>query len=265
MQIPDRKTYDATPALNYSGSKYLITSPFHYQTYLRQEREVTPALILGSAIHCAVLQPHLYASQYATAPEGIDRRTTAGKNAWAEFATLNEGKTILKAEDALTVDQMSVAARELLARHKVTIARAEVMYTVDYCGCPLKSAIDLISEDGYIWDLKSCLDASPRGFLSAVRQYKYNLQQHFYRTVYELETKERPRGFRFACVEKETMATAVYELGPELTSYAVADFEKAVTLYKSCTALGEWPGYSDEITTIDLNAPTSAATPINFA
>lgn len=265
MQIPDRKTYDATAALNYSGSKALLQSGLHYQAYLRQDREPTPALTLGSAIHCAVLQPDLYASLYAVAPEGIDRRTTAGKAAWAEFQTLNAGKTILKSEEALVVDQMSVAARELLARHKVTIAKAEVMYAVDYCGCPLKSAIDLISEDGYIWDLKTCQDASPKGFLAAVRQFRYNLQQHFYRTVYEIETKERPRGFRFACVEKETMATAVYELGPELTSYAVADFEKAVTLYKSCTALGEWPGYPDEIQTLDLNAPTTAATPISFA
>ena len=264
MQIPDRKTYDQTAALNYSGAKSLLVSPLHYRAYLAQDREPTPALTLGSAIHCAVLQPDLYGSLYATAPEGIDRRTTAGKEAWATFSTLNAGKTILKAEDALVVDQMSVAARELLARHKVTIASAEVMYAVDYCGCPLKSAIDLISEDGYIWDLKTCQDASPKGFLAAVRSFRYNLQQHFYRTVYEIETKERPRGFRFACVEKETMATAVYELGPELTSYAVADFEKAVTLYKSCTALGEWPGYPDEIQTLDLTS-TSAATPINFA
>ena len=264
MQIPDRKTYDQTAALNYSGAKEILKSPLHYRKYLSQEREVTPALTIGSAVHCAVLQPELYGSLYATAPDGIDRRTTAGKEAWATFSTLNAGKTILKAEEGLVVDQLSVAARELLARHKVTIARAEVMYAVDYCGCPLKSAIDLISEDGYIWDLKTCQDASPKGFLAAVRSFRYNLQQHFYRTVYEIETKERPRGFRFACVEKETMATAVYELGPELTSYAVADFEKAVTLYKSCTALGEWPGYPDEIQTLDLTS-TSAATPINFA
>lgn len=265
MIIPDRQTYDATVALNYSGAKALLISGLHYKNYLAQTREATPALTIGSATHCAVLQPELYDSLYATAPEGIDRRTSAGKAAWAEFATLNEGKTILKAEDALQVDRVATAARELLAKHKVTIVRAEVMYAVDYCGCPLKSAIDLIGDDGYIWDLKTCADASPRGWLQAVRQYRYNLQQHFYRTVYEIETKERPLGFRFACVEKETLATAVYELGPELTSYAVADFEKAVSLYKSCSALDEWPGYSDEVQTIDLNAPTSASTPINFA
>ncbi len=265
MQIPDRQCYDATPALNYSGAKALLISGLHYQQYLKRDKEPTPALVIGSATHCAVLQPELYGSLYAAAPEGIDRRTSAGKAAWAEFATLNEGKTILKPEDALQVERVAGAACDLLARHKVSIAKAEVMYEVEYCGCPLKSAIDLVSEDGYIWDLKTCLDASPKGFLAAVRSFRYNLQQHFYRTVYEIETKERPRGFRFACVEKESLATAVYELGPELMSYAVADFEKAVTLYKSCSALGEWPGYSEEVQTIDLNAPTSAATPINFA
>jgi hypothetical protein len=47
-------------------------------------------------------------------------------------------------------------------------------------------------------------------------------------------------------------------------SWAIADFEKAVTLYKECTASRVWPGYSEEIQVIDVKSTTTAA-PINFA
>ena len=73
-------------------------------------------------------------------------------------------------------------------------------------------------------------------------------------------------GFRFICVEKESLQTAVYELGPDLMAYGYTDFVKAVDSYKACLASGEWPGYSQDIQTLDLNkAPTEAAAPINFA
>jgi hypothetical protein len=47
-------------------------------------------------------------------------------------------------------------------------------------------------------------------------------------------------------------------------SWAIADFEKAVTLYKECTASGVWPAYPDDIQVIDIKSTTTAA-PINFA
>ncbi len=265
-QISTRTEYDTTQALNYSLAKAILVSPAHGKAYLESPREQTPALRLGSAIHCSVLQPELYAQTYATAPEGLDRRTKAGKEAYEAFSAANVGKTILSADEAALTEDVTIAATALLARHGVLIEKAEVMYAVEYCGVPLKSAIDLVAKDGYLWDLKTCEDASPRGALNALRSYRYNLQAHFYRTVYEIATKERPLGFRFAFVEKKPpYATAVYEIGPELMSYAVADFEKAVTLYKSCTALDEWPGYPTEVQVLDINAPATAASTITFA
>jgi hypothetical protein len=47
-------------------------------------------------------------------------------------------------------------------------------------------------------------------------------------------------------------------------SYAVADFEKAITLYKECSATGVWPSYPQEVQVIDIKSTTTAA-PINFA
>ena len=263
-QIYDRKEYRAFPALNQSAAKLLVTnSPAHYQAYMNTEREETKALRFGTFVHSAILEPHTLNDLYATAPD-VDRRTKDGKEQWAAFATANVGKTILDAEESALGHLVASHAKMALKHHKVAFGITEAMYHVDYNGVPLKAALDGVCGD-YIWDIKTTDDASPAGMLKSIRNYRYNLQAYWYRLVYELATGHRPLGFRFLFVEKEPpFACSVCEVGPELMSWAIADFEKALTLYKDCTASGVWPAYPDDIQVIDIKT-TSTATPINFA
>ena len=264
--IPHRVVYDGIVALNQSGAKELLKSPAHYQAYLNRTREESKALRVGTAVHKLALEGlDAYNATHAIAPE-VDKRTKEGKAAWAEFATANEGKAILTADEGALVDAVSNAAIGCMKEHGIVLSKTEVMFTAFLGDVLVKCAIDGISDDGYIYDLKTCEDASPQGFLSAVRKYRYNLQAYFYRHAVESAYKCRVLGFRFIAVEKEPpYATAVYELGPELMTNAAFDFERAIKLYKDCTASGEWPGYQKEITTIDLAAKPSAATNISFA
>lgn len=262
-QIHDRQEYRAFPALNQSAAKKLLVSPAHYQAYINTPQEETKALRFGTFVHAAILEPHTLNDLYATAPD-VDKRTKEGKAAWAEFATLNEGKTILDAEESALGHLVASHAKMALKHHKVEFGLTEAMYHVEYNGIPLKAAIDGVSGD-YLWDIKTTDDASAAGMLKAIRNYRYNLQAYWYRLVYELATGHRPLGFRFLFVEKEPpFATAVCEVGPELMSWAIADFEKALTLYRDCTASGIWPAYPDDIQVIDVKT-TSTAAPITFA
>jgi exodeoxyribonuclease VIII len=264
-QIHDRKEYRAFPALNQSAAKHLLVSAAHYQAYINTPQEETKALKFGTFVHSAVLEPHTLNDLYVTAPE-CDRRTKEGKEIWTAFSTANKGKTILDAEESATGHLVASFARLALKKHGVTFDETEVMYHVDYNGVPLKAAIDGVAGD-YLWDIKTTDDASAAGMLKAIRnpQYKYNLQAYWYRVVYELATGKRPLGFRFLFVEKEPpFATAVCEIGPELMSWAVADFEKAVNLYRECSASGVWPAYPDEVQVIDIKGP-STSTAITFA
>jgi exodeoxyribonuclease VIII len=262
-QIHDRKEYRAFPAFNQSAAKHMLTSPAHYQAYINTPQEETKALRFGTFVHSAVLEPHTLNDLYATAPE-VDRRTKEGKETWAAFQTANVGKTILDYEESALGHLVASSARFALKRLGVEFDETEVMYHVDYNGVPLKAAIDGVAGD-YLWDIKTTDDASAAGMLKAIRNYRYNLQAYWYRLVYELATGKRPLGFRFLFIEKEPpFACAVCEVGPELMSWAIADFEKAVTLYKECTASGVWPSYPDDIQVIDVKSTTTAA-PINFA
>ena len=262
-QITDRQEYRAFPALNQSSAKKLLVSPAHYQAYINTPQEETKALRFGTFVHAAILEPHTLDDLYATAPD-VDKRTKQGKEDWAAFATANAGKTILDAEESALGHLVASHAKMALKHHKVAFGLTEAMYHVDYNGIPLKAAIDGVCGD-YLWDIKTTDDASPAGMLKSIRNYRYNLQAYWYRLVYELATGHRPLGFRFLFVEKEPpFATAVCEIGPELMSWAIADFEKALTLYRDCTASGVWPAYPDDIQVIDVKT-TSTATPINFA
>jgi len=262
-QIHDRKEYRAFPAFNQSAAKHMLTSPAHYQAYINTPQEETKALRFGTFVHSAILEPHSLNDLYATAPD-VDKRTKQGKEDWAAFATANAGKTILDAEESAMGHLVASSARFALKRLGVEFDATEVMYHVDYNGVPLKAAIDGVSGD-YLWDIKTTDDASAAGMLKAIRNYRYNLQAYWYRLVYELATGRRPLGFRFLFVEKEPpFACAVCEVGPELMSWAIADFEKAVNLYKECTASRVWPSYPEEIQVIDIKSTTTAA-PINFA
>lgn len=267
-KIKTRAEYDATVALNYSGSKKLLVSPLHYKQYLAEPAEETKALRIGSAIHAAILEPETFSSRYICGLD-VDKRTKAGKEAAEAFLATVGDKIVLSPDEFSLVTSVALSAIQALNRLGITFVETETMYKVDYCGVPLKSAIDAVGEDGYLYDVKSCESAAPTftGALGAIKGYKYNLQAHFYRTVYELATGKRPRGFRFLFIEKEPpYATAIYEIGPNLMSYAVADFEAAVKLYQAGINFDSWPGYPDEPQVIDIGAePTKAATPINFA
>jgi exodeoxyribonuclease VIII len=265
--IKTRDEYRALPALNYSGAKELLKSPAHYKAYLIKPNEETKALKIGTAVHASVLQPDVALATYALAPE-VDRRTKDGKAAWETFVAANAGKVVLTEDEAVLIAGVAASMLATLKTLGVSFTATELMLTGDYCGTPLKVAIDAVGSDGYLYDLKTTEDASPKGFLQSVRVYRYALQAYLYRLVYEQATGNKVRGFRFIATEKAGdgfYPSAVYELGPELMTYAIADFNAAATLYKTCAALDEWPAYPVEVQTIDVNAPAKAATSINFA
>jgi exodeoxyribonuclease VIII len=268
--IIDRKQYDATIALNYSGSKELLKSPAHYKAYLAKPREETKALRVGSFVHHLALEGDRtpVGEKFAATPEGIDRRTKEGKAAYEAFTATSIGKTILSSDEWAMGHSVAESISAARASLGVKFTSTEFMFSVDYCGVKLKCAIDALGDDGYLYDLKTTEDASPRGFLQSARNYRYNLQAYFYRLAYEAAFGKRVNGFRFIAAEKEApFEYAIYELGPELMTNAAFDFEKAVASFKSCSALDEWPGYGSDVKVIDINSPNGnpAPAPIQFA
>lgn len=166
--------------------------------------EPTDAMKLGTAVHCAVLQPDVYASTYAIQPATISRR--AGK-AWEMFQAENPGKEIIKQDDADMVTGISEAvyahknASEILTWANADEMEVSLFYRLHDLDC--KSRLDLIVPDeGIVCDLKTASDASPEGFMKACDAFQYDVQAAMYMRAAE-ECGLKADHFIFIAVENK--------------------------------------------------------------
>lgn len=243
--------YHARPEVSKSGLDQIRRSPLHYwNRYLNPDRVIepsTPAMVIGSALHARVLEPHLYEDEYAVAPEGIDRRTKEGKLRWADFEAEADGKTVLKAEDAAQIEAMAQAVhRHPAARTILRLpGKCEQSYfwTDETTGEKCKCRPDWHSDDRrLIADVKTTDDASPRGFLRSVMKYRYHVQAAFYSQPLKAEQ------FLFIAVEKKPpYCVAVYVTPPELIERGLREAQEDLRQLAACRAGNKWPGYGDEI------------------
>jgi exodeoxyribonuclease VIII len=260
-----RQEYDSVKALNYSGMKHLLRSPRHYIEYVNAESKDSKALRVGRMVHEAVLQPDVF-SKYVIAPD-VKRNTKEGKAVYEAFlSTLAADATIADSEEMELAVNVSNSIKALMQRQNIVMIESEAMFLSEDSGVPLKCSIDMIAEDGFIYDLKTTDEATPRAFLRTVLQFKYHLQAYVYSTIYERERAIRPKGFRFIVVEKEPpFEAAIFQLGPELNTDAVFLYEQCLKTFKSCQAMDSWPGYPTEVQMVDLQPKGGNSTPINFA
>lgn len=247
-----REEYNALPGLSYSGIKELLRSPAHYQLYLKAEREETKALRIGSAVHMGFLLPDRFTATYAQAPE-CDRRTKDGKALYQHaLDSLKPGQTLLPSDEYEEVIRLVDAANALVADRAYLFADswAETPLVGRDKNTPLKGIPDLITQDGWIYDLKTCEDASESGFLRAILSYKYHVQAAHYIRLGHCNRNDI-RGFRLIAIEKESYQGAIYEVRGEVLDLGNKLLEQAYSTYDACLASGKWPGYPSGVTVLD--------------
>lgn len=249
--------YHTRPEVSKSGLDLVRRSPLHFwNRYLNPDRIIEPpseAMVIGSALHTAVLEPHLFDDEYAVAPH-CDRRTKEGKMIWADFEQEAAGKTLLKADDASRIDAMAKAVRShKAASFLLTMpGKAEQSYfwTDDETGEKCKCRPDWHSADGRIMvDVKTTEDASPGKFLrNSVLGWRYHVQAAFY-----MRGLPSAEVFLFAVVEKKPpFAVAVYSLPPKLIERGQEEARQDLQRIAECRAANHWPSYSEEIEELAL-------------
>ena len=70
------KKYHSSKAISASGLKSINKKSVYH--FLNQKPFESSAMALGTAVHCAMLEPHLYYKEFHVMPK-IDRRTKIGK------------------------------------------------------------------------------------------------------------------------------------------------------------------------------------------
>lgn len=176
----DMQTIEQRP-LSFSSIKEFAKSPKHYLKYINKERTPpTDAMKLGSIVHCLMLTPDVFNEQFAVSPD-INKRTNAGKEEWAQFSALNQGKIVVDNSDyeharrlvdtAMTNDSIYNAIKSCHSFEKE--------WKMDIDGLPYRGFYDGLSAD-YILEIKTINDASPKNVMSDFYKRKYHMQASLY-------------------------------------------------------------------------------------
>lgn len=223
-----REEYDGVFALNQTAIKTAYDKSLKHALHdLQQPKEPTEALKEGNALHTLILEPEHFDDRYAPMPvndkgDRHNRRTNAGNEAWSIFEKEHPGKWPIKPARIAELREI----REAVLRHPIARGMIEnashrelscFWQHPDY-DFDCKGQVDLVTEhQGWSWvvDLKSAIDASPRGFSRAVANYGYMIQAAWY---LDGLAQIAPADRRFAWLAFEKSApydVCIHECDPE--------------------------------------------------
>lgn len=227
--------YCAVDAVNWSTLKHMRLSAKHYRYRLQNPIPDTARLILGRAVHTAVLEPDQFPLQYVV----FDGSRRAGK-AFDEFAEVNEGRTILKRDEYDTALAIRDAVRNHPTAGELLYGQSEV--TVEWTdadtGICCKGRIDHVNLDGALVDLKSTKSVDMHEFERTSAQMLYHAQLAFYRRG--LGTEHNPR---IIAVEAEPPHdVVVYRLTDDALLEGDALVSELLHKLANCRQSDKWPG-----------------------
>ncbi len=241
--------YFERPELNCSGMKDLLKSPAHFKHAQTMPRTETDAMRLGTAVHALTLEPVKFAQDYTVLLDKIDKRTKAGKEAWAEL-TENGRKLVLTREEFDQIKGISEAVKTHPTASKIlNFGMAEFEIYTEIEGIGAKAKLDWYRK-GIIADLKTTEDASPSGFAKACAKYGYAMQAAWYLDCANAAGMNA-REFIFIAVEKSApYLVGIYCLDDADLERGRADYQHALAIYRRCLETGNWQGYSTNIETL---------------
>lgn len=252
--------YHAAPGISNSGLSIISErTPAHYKASLETARHATPAMLAGSRLHSAVLEPELFTQIYTVAPK-FNLRTNVGKADKLAWEEANPNRTAISGDEysqsmfIADILHANPTVRELLrGGHNERSVFAKDPETGVLVKCrPDCDAV--ISGRRIITDLKTTECASPEDFMWSAYRYGYFRQAPFYTDVCTWEGSEQPAdGFYFIAVEKEPpYAYIIYEAAPRFLQRGRDAYRSALNEYARCVETDTWPAYDTTLHTLDL-------------
>lgn len=264
--------YIAVEAFSNSDMKLLARSAWHWKNRLPVKQ--TRAMLCGSLVHCAQLEPDALAQRYAFVPESAPKKPTeaqwnakksnedsmAAKAWWKDFLDGLGDREIVTAEEyAITQLQLKALADEpTLARLLATGYSECSVFWVDketgvYCKARPDHVHPVDSRTVKLVDLKSTVDESPDGFGRAAARMGFHRQDAHYCAGFEAATGMKVEQFIFAAVTSAPPVLAVpYSLTDEIREQARDERRELLDLYAFCQRENRWPTYGSGVQLLDF-------------
>ena len=153
--------YHASAPLSKSRLWEMRKTPQYFRWFEEHRSEITTtdAMVMGSAFHKLVLEPDGFTAEFAVCPT-VDRRTKAGKDAWAAFQADAGEKTVLMEWMFNQVSDMAEAViTHPLANFLTTDGEIEtsIYYKDDLTGIECKVRPDIIKRVGDKRIIAACM------------------------------------------------------------------------------------------------------------
>lgn len=242
--------YFSIEAASNSVLNRMTQSPAHCKYYMETPFKQTDSMLLGSVVHCLLLEPELFEARYAVEPnwdhatdKKIDKRTKTGKAIMQNFENSVGDKKVISADIAVKAKTMANAAEGTVKQYiKNGSPEVSMIWEDKETKLKCKGRVDYVRD--FLIDIKTTDNASPRAFQASILKYGYYRQAAMYMDGYEAITGNRPSKFVFIAIEsKPPYVTTPYTLDQEAIDIGQFDYRKLLIQYKQCCESGIWPGY----------------------
>lgn len=235
------REYQAIEAVNWSTLREMSRSPLHYLHAVNTPRPDTPAMRLGRAVHCAILEPDSFDTRHVVwdgARRGNDWRAFAADNAGREILTADEHCRVMDMRDALRADDTAaVYFSDVTAQTEVTATWRDPP-----TGLPCKARLDWLRTDAYV-DLKTTRDADAHAFGRTAARLRYHCQMAMQGMGLAAVPKPVLRRAVIVAVESEPPHdVAVYELSDDDLYAGEREVAGLLARVACCRRDDHWPG-----------------------
>lgn len=263
--------YHGSAAIGSSDLKLVQRTPLHYWAAKldpsRPERAQTKAMKIGTMIHTATLEPHLFDEMFTVMPEGLDRRTKEGKETWALIQATGKEPVTQGELDTAKGAAASIHAHpttRLLFDRCGAVTEQSIFWNDPHTGLPMKVRPDImvapceLFPNGLIADVKSTEDAGEEAFGKSAWNWDMHLQAALYPEGFMAAhgTSEPPAFFWLAVEKARPYACRYFACTSALSEYGMIEVNKLRGKLAQAFATGQWPGYPTRAT--EINLPTYA-------
>ena len=239
--------YHAGPGIGSTMVKTFLDSPARYNWIYNQGHREAPndAMVFGSALHCAVLQPDLFPKKYVSfiKAEGTGSRA---RNEAAKAEIEKSGQVALPLDQINTINHMVEGIRRYIGPYlDGGISESSYYWTDEETGLLCKVRLDHVF-GATIFDLKSTSDISK--IQSHIANFNYHVQAAFYSDAFDILKGERPNFIFLFCEKSEPYLLDAVMLDQEALQLGRDRYRESLKGIQLCQELGQWPASLASIT-----------------
>lgn len=232
--------YHAYDAISKSGLDLIDRSPAHFSH--QEPREATRAMAIGTAIHTAIFEPERFQSDYLLLRDVTDRRSSEYKQA----IKTHDAELVLTRKEADHVAGMQETVRSNASAYMYLNQEGWGEISV-FATCPvtevlIKCRFDWLTKTGVAIDLKKTQDIRYEKVQRSIANYRYHVQDGFYRHVFSCATGTELEDFKFLFVEESMPhASKLFTLDTEGQRVGARVAGENLATYAACLESNDWP------------------------